>query len=367
MESFRWGPQFVTGIAEIDDQHLALVSMINNFGKVIAEDALTESVLLQTFKELAAYAQKHFDTEEKLMTDMQLDLRHIEDHLSRHSTFVLDITTLAETIDVEKPEDNHALFEYLIHWLAYHILGTDKNMARQIAAMKTGENATDAFHKEEKKASSATEPLLVALNGLFSLVSKRNKALIELNQTLDTRVAERTQELAEANKVLEKISDTDHLTQLPNRRFAMRQLNLHWAESIITKQPLACLMIDADGFKIINDTYGHDAGDIVLQRLAKELQDSTRNDDIACRLGGDEFFIICPNTTLDGALHLGEQIRKNVAALKIAAGDGFWLGSVSIGVACTNSKIKDVSALIKNADDAVYIAKRDGRNCVRSG
>lgn len=365
MESFKWGPDFITGLPEVDDQHKMLVKMINNYGEAIAENHINEDLLYSTFRELAAYAQSHFETEEKIMTDMALDIRHIKSHLNQHSDFVNDISSLIDTIDTDKPEDYKTLFEYLVHWLAYHILGCDKNMTRQLTAIKNGMSPKDAFTQEEKEANSSTEPLLVALNGLFALVSKRNKTLIDFNRTLERRVSERTKELLQANEALKVISVTDHLTQLPNRRFAMGQFELLWKESLKADQPLSCLMIDADGFKTINDTYGHDAGDIVLKRLARELQHAVRSDDIVCRLGGDEFIIICPNTSLKGAVQLGEQTRKNIAALKVEAGDGYWHGSVSIGVACTNSSISNVDGLIKAADESVYLAKKDGRNCVR--
>ncbi len=366
MESFKWGPQFIIGISEIDNQHQSLVTMINRFGEAVAEDKLTETFLTNTFRELAGYAQEHFDAEEQLMTEKQLDVGHKKSHFRQHRDFVVDISNLIETINIDKTDECRSLFEYLVHWLAYHILGADKNMSRQIAAIENGLNPSEAYQKEEKETGGSTEPLLVALNGLFALVSKRNKALVELNRTLENRVKERTKELAKANEELEIISVTDHLTQLPNRRFAMAQSELLWSEASKFKQPLSCLMIDADGFKTINDTYGHDAGDVVLKRLAKELKNSVRSDDIVCRLGGDEFFILCPNTDIQGALYLGEHIREKVAALKVSAGEGFWYGSVSIGVASMNSDINNIDALIKAADEAVYIAKKDGRNCVRS-
>jgi len=216
--------------------------------------------------------------------------------------------------------------------------------------------------------SSSTEPLVVALSGLFNLVSKRNKTLSELNRTLELRVAKRTEELVQINKTLEKISITDHLTELPNRRFAMEQMQLFFDESVQVARPFSCMMVDADGFKTINDTYGHEAGDVVLQRLAQELRYSVRSDDIVCRLGGDEFIVICPNTDIDGVLLLGEYIRKQVASLRVPAGHGHWLGSVSIGVACTaQEKVTDVKTLLEAADKAVYEAKRSGRNCVMRG
>ncbi len=366
MESFKWGAQFSTGIEDVDAQHQTLVRMINSFGQAIAENSLNEDFLTTTYTELGNYARLHFASEEKLMAQTGLDPRHAKLHKLQHLEFVEDIAHFAETIDTSNTEGCRDLFRFLVHWLAYHILGSDQNMARQVAAMRNGANCAEAFRQGENEISNSTEPLLAALHGLFSLVSQRNKALVRLNRTLEARVASRTEELSQANETLKIISVTDHLTQLPNRRFAMRQLALLWKEAQTTLKPLSCLMVDADGFKNINDTYGHDAGDVVLQRLAQELQHAVRSDDIVCRLGGDEFLIICPNTGITGALYLGEQTRAKVAALQVSAGSGFWHGSVSIGVASSGPAITTVDALIKEADNAVYRAKKDGRNCVRS-
>jgi hemerythrin len=128
--------------------------------------------------------------------------------------------------------------------------------------------------------------------------------------------------------------------------------------------PLACLMIDADGFKVINDTHGHDAGDAVLRALSAQLQHAVRTDDIVCRLGGDEFLIICTGTPLSGALKLAEAVRSEVAALRVPAGAGVWRGSISIGVAARTDAMKGVDDLMKEADLGLYAAKRNGRNCV---
>jgi len=366
MESFKWGKVFVTDLPEIDDQHRKLVSMVNSFGQVVADNNSTNHYLLGMFQELTAYAQEHFKIEEKLMGRVQIDPRHRNAHISQHADFVIDLSGLASSIDLDNAEDSRMLLDFLINWLAFHILGTDQNMARQIAQIKTGVSPIDAYENGEKEEDKSTEPLVVALSGLFALVSKRNKVLAELNRTLELRVAQRTEELAKINKDLEKISITDPLTDLPNRRFAMSQLQALFEESTKQFQPLSCMMVDADGFKGINDTYGHDAGDAVLKRLAQELNDSVRSDDIVCRLGGDEFIVICPDTDGDGVLLLGEQIRKNVASLKVPAGQGYWIGSVSIGVACTTlEKVNNVKTFLQAADEAVYEAKRCGRNCVK--
>ncbi|CCE24239.1 Response regulator PleD [Includes: Diguanylate cyclase] (fragment) [Methylotuvimicrobium alcaliphilum 20Z] len=159
---------------------------------------------------------------------------------------------------------------------------------------------------------------------------------------------------------------TDVLTELPNRRYAMSVLRQLWSSVDAKASILTCMMIDADGFKQINDNYGHESGDIVLQALARELSHSVRNDDIVCRLGGDEFIIICTDTPLNGAMYLANLVSKTVAEMRVKAGMGVWKGSISIGVAVRDHTMKSPDSLLKAADDGVYMAKHDGRNCVRS-
>jgi len=271
---------------------------------------------------------------------------------------------MRQGVSPQKLNAAEPLLKFLTYWLAFHILGTDQSMARQVKAIQRGQNPVDAFSAEEVQKEGATEPLLHALNGLFHQVSERNRELLELNQTLEEKVAERTRELLEANQRLEELALTDVLSGLPNRRHAMVRLANDWAESLKNGTPLACMMIDADGFKQINDNYGHDAGDEVLRQLSKNLRYSVRTDDIVCRLGGDEFLIICPRTTLTGALHAAELIRQSIAALRVQAGDGVWTGSISVGVSERTPEMRSPEDLLKAADEGVYTAKRNGRNCV---
>jgi len=148
---------------------------------------------------------------------------------------------------------------------------------------------------------------------------------------------------------------------------ALRQFSALWKESVQEGIPLSCMMIDADHFKEVNDTYGHDAGDDVLRELALTLQHAVRSDDIVCRLGVDEFLILCPNTEQEGrGMYIAEVIRKQVAALRVKTGGGAWQGSISIGFSTRTDQTKNHEALIKQADDGVYMAKRDGKNCVRT-
>jgi hemerythrin len=171
--------------------------------------------------------------------------------------------------------------------------------------------------------------------------------------------------LCSANKKLGEFALTDVLTGLSNRRYAMQILEKLWEETIANSNPLSCIMIDADSFKQVNDSYGHDAGDIVLCKLAIELSDNVRTDDIVCRLGGDEFLIICPNTNKEGALNLANNIHNKIRKLNVAVSGGSWHGSISVGVAVKTASMKNIEGLLKAADLGVYAAKEAGRDCVR--
>lgn len=366
MESFKWSKDFLTGLPEIDRQHHHLVDVINKFGSLVVKNEIDSEGLEAVFQELNDYTHYHFKEEEEMTLDIGVDDRHRKEHCDHHRHFLQEITSMKIYIAHKNSDAARSLFKFLIYWLAYHILKIDQSMARQITEIQAGLSSEEAYLSENKKRDSSTEPLLVALNGLFQEVSKRNMALLKLNESLEIKVAERTKELSEANRRLENLSLTDVLTELPNRRYAMIQLKNLWDKSSKTGVPIACMMVDADGFKHINDSYGHDAGDIVLKRLAQELCHAVRNDDTVCRLGGDEFLIICPDTHQEGARHIAEMTCKAIDKLRVPAGKGEWRGSVSIGVAVRTPDMSTMDSLIKAADDGVYAAKKAGKNCVRS-
>ncbi len=366
MESFCWNSNFLTGLQSVDEQHRRLVDLINRFSDLLCENVVAFDDVGRLFDEVASYTQYHFQNEESLMIDVAIDPRHFAHHREAHQDFLKEVLLLHEGMSEENLESAKHLLEFLVNWLVYHILGTDQNMARQILSIQSGASSEQAYEKEERQSQSSTEPLLKALNNLFSQVSERNKTLLKLNESLEEKVAARTEELSKVNAHLERLSLTDALTGLPNRRDAMRQLSLVWKEAVQSDLSLVCIMIDADHFKEVNDTYGHAAGDRVLQELAATLQHSFRNDDIVCRLGGDEFFVICPNTDLDGGVYIAELVRMKVSELRVATGGKSWHGSISVGVAAHNSNSTTYEELVQMADAAVYTAKRDGRNCVRT-
>lgn len=299
------------------------------------------------------------------MRRVGIDHRHIDQHAESHRRFLQDVKLLKASDGNGSRRLASNMLGYLVHWLTYHILGQDQNMARQIESVRSGVDAAKAFEAEEKEQGAAIEPLLTALNGLLSQLFSRNRELVELNRSLEQRVAERTRELSKANDKLKTLSLHDSLTGLSNRRHAMMQLKTLWADCGETGKPLSVLMIDADNFKAVNDNHGHDAGDAVLVTLARALQQSVRTDDLVSRLGGDEFLMLCPSTDLNGALEVAEQLRQRVAGLRVPAGNDFWDSSISIGVAVRTPSMNVIEDLIKAADQSVYRAKKAGKNCIR--
>lgn len=367
MEAFQWNPCFVTGLTDVDEQHHRLVDIINRFGNlVMQESGASFEEIEAVFSELADYAHYHFFEEEALMLTMRVDGRYIEQHKHTHQKFLDEVERLHAAVTVSNQAAAKSLLQFLAQWLAYHILGSDQFLAKQIAAIQAGVRPEDAYLADVPHKDPATATLLSALDGLFQQVSERNQELLVLNKTLEARVAERTLALTEANRRLDDLANTDPLTGLPNRRYALSYFAKEWELAVQGGYPISCMMVDADGFKTVNDTQGHDAGDVVLRALAKRLQHSVRTDDIVCRLGGDEFLVICTGTPLEGAKKIAEAVRSDVAKLRISAGSGEWLGSISIGVASRTEGMEKLEDLMRAADGAVYEAKRNGRNRVES-
>ncbi len=367
MKSFQWNRYFETGIDNMDEQHQYLIELINEYEKLISDNNVAFQDIQDLLVQLATYADFHFKEEEALMLATQVDDAHQRKHLEAHRTFMEDVSGMLALLNEDNPQKARQLLEFLMHWLTYHILGMDQNMARQVTAIQGGMSPAEAFAQEEREQDSSTAPLLHALNRLFEQMSERNRELLKLTHQQEQMVEERTKQLQEANQKLELLAMTDSLTTLPNRRKAMSYLDLAWQESRDNHSPLVCIMIDADHFKQVNDSYGHDAGDRVLLALAQTLKNAFRNDDVLCRLGGDEFLVICPNTDLSGGQHIAEIARNLVNTLCIPTGtDGSWCGSISVGVAEADISMDSYHELIKLADKGVYLAKEAGKNCVRS-
>jgi len=155
-------------------------------------------------------------------------------------------------------------------------------------------------------------------------------------------------------------STVDPLTGITNRRTMDSML----AEWLASKVPHVIILLDLDHFKSVNDTYGHAVGDKVLQFLARQMESVAREGDVCCRYGGEEFVMLLPNTTVEGAKLVAEQLRKTLADTVSPCGRPITL---SAGIASYPAMANTTEALIEVADDALYLAKQEGRNQVKVG
>jgi diguanylate cyclase (GGDEF)-like protein len=203
---------------------------------------------------------------------------------------------------------------------------------------------------------------------LAMLVEERTKSLNESKNLLSiaiVEVEEKSKELAEANKHLEKLSNLDSLTGVANRRYFEQFVDSEWKRGRRYAKPIAMIMIDIDFFKIYNDSYGHIEGDNCLKKVASALNIGNRAGDLMARIGGDEFVIVFSGTDCKGAVLVAKLLQKKIRACKIPHKNSgiseFVTISMGISSMVPNSD-SELSMLVMKADNALYRAKNEGRN-----
>jgi diguanylate cyclase (GGDEF)-like protein len=164
---------------------------------------------------------------------------------------------------------------------------------------------------------------------------------------------------------MESQSIRDGLTNLFNRHFMEIALDREVQRATRRHSTLAVLMLDVDHFKAFNDTFGHDAGDVVLRAVAECFQQTVRSEDVVCRYGGEEFAIILPEISAELAFEKAEAIRHRVNNLRMRfKGGALRPVSLSVGIAMFPNPARDATDLLRMADHALYEAKHNGRNRV---
>lgn len=194
MKVFQWNNNFITGIEKIDKEHKYLVELINRLGSLLISNNLHYDHVDLILKELIKYARYHFNEEDKIMSLNNVDSRHTTVHRKLHSEFIKDVTDMTTSIDPNKEEDFKKVFDYLIHWLTYHILGIDQELARQVFQIDKGIMPEQAYELERDISTDATESLLTSLNSLLEQVSKENRELKEQNRILKDKISKLSQD-----------------------------------------------------------------------------------------------------------------------------------------------------------------------------
>ena len=216
-----------------------------------------------------------------------------------------------------------------------------------------------------------TKPLSVIMQDVIDELGRLNlsyeQMVLELKQAKDN-AEQLARELKTANDSLRKLAYRDGLTGLYNHRYFQEVLEAELDRTNRYKNPLSLLFIDIDFFKKVNDTYGHIIGDQVLQEISQQLTKLVRKCDLVSRYGGEEFTVIMPETTLSSARTMAQRLRRGIEQHKIQLKDNSISVTISIGLICTEllSEEQHRSVIIDMGDQALYQAKRKGRNTVQT-
>lgn len=237
-------------------------------------------------------------------------------------------------------------------------------LCSQVRSLDRTRNVPILAVTEPDNSARMLRGLEIGVNDYLMRPIDKNELLARTrSQVRKRRYAERLRDNVQMSI---EMAITDALTGLFNRRYMESHLGTLIEQAIARGKPLTALVIDIDYFKSVNDTHGHDAGDDVLREFALRIKRSIRGIDLACRCGGEEFVVVMPETDMAVGAMVAERLRRRIAAdpFVIQQGARSVPVTISIGIAALRGKDDTATALIKRADQALYRAKRDGRNRV---
>ncbi len=236
-----------------------------------------------------------------------------------------------------------------IHDLARHVVSHVGDHGSKVEAFNS-----DIRAMAGQQTSIATDTLLLAIGQMTCANTELQQRLARIEKQIASQAAELRTYGSEAR--------TDSVTGLANRRAFDDEIQRRFAEWQRRRTPFTLMILDADNFKKINDTYGHQTGDEALRQIGQVITDSSRQMDFRCRYGGDEFIVIMPDSGTQEARTAAERIRKAIESITIEAGGQSLHLTCSVGVARIGAN-DDAARLVRRADEALYKSKDAGRNC----
>ncbi|HVP86222.1 MAG TPA: PleD family two-component system response regulator [Rhizomicrobium sp.] len=237
-------------------------------------------------------------------------------------------------------------------------------LCSQLRSLPEGRNVPILVVVSEGERRKLTQALEMGVNDYLTRPVDKNELTARVRTQLrKKRYADRLRHNVQLSL---EMAITDQLTGLHNRRYMERHLSNLISNAGKTGRPLAFLIMDIDYFKSVNDTYGHDIGDEVLREFAARIGANVRGIDLACRYGGEEFVVVMPDTDISFAYAVAERLRRSVeaTAFEISRDPKKLNITISIGIASSEGEKDTAEALLHRADQALYRAKRDGRNRV---
>lgn len=370
LDIFPWNENFSVGSREIDAQHKKLVQIINSICVCALSDEETSTEIESLFSDLLDYTKYHFEFEENHYEQSGLPTHLYESHKDHHSYLIDEIHSLKKIYDKDSSASASLdeLLSLLILWLANHILKDDMQMNTVLSFLNTGSQIDEA----EKLADESLKGVKGSISKIvISMTNVSNANFRELRREIQRR-KEAEKELKkeisirkQAEKELQHLALHDALTGLPNRtlfeQLSIAALNVAERE----KKEQAILFLDIDGFKNINDTLGHKAGDSLLKLIAIRLKESIRSADVVARFGGDEFVIYMGGNCSENAAKLiAEKLVKQMSA-PFNLDDCTANIGASVGIALYPNDGEKADLLLKYSDAAMYAAKKDGKNSYR--
>ncbi len=470
VEIFPWNENLETGLPEIDAQHRRLVQLLNLLASHIAY--LTDLPALDNiFDELADYAVYHFSSEEAVWHEFLTGDQWEKGHRTLHQDFVTEVQRLkAEGSNKPSEEVAEEVLSFLCHWLAFHILDSDKRMAKAVLAVRDGCSVEEAKQRAELGMSGAVKVLVETVLSMYETLSNRTLHLMKeiiarqkaeaklrlaanvFDHTLESigivdpdgiiveanpafcastglsyddvigqplsrfktslgdeaafvwaaaeqsghwsgelssrsssgalyhewltlsavrneqgalvnyvAVFSNVEQLLKRERILEHMANHDGLTGLPNRLLLADRMELALATAERQGERLAVCFVDLDGFKPINDAFGHATGDQVLKIVAERLKALLRGSDTVARMGGDEFVILVGGLKQAGDCQAFLERLQQTIDSPIPVANGIVRVSASIGVSVFPHDGSDADELLKHADEAMYLAKRAGK------
>ncbi len=291
----------------------------------------------------------------------------VDDRASSYER-IAEILGTEHTVDLQ-PDPGEALFHAAEgnYDLLIVSLGLENfdglRLCSQVRSLERTRNVPILALAEVDSNTRLVRALEIGVNDYLTRPIDKNELLARVRTQIRKR--RYTERLRDNVQMSIEMAITDALTGLYNRRYMETHVSTLVEQAAARGKPLSVLVIDIDYFKAINDTYGHDAGDDVLRDFALRVRRSIRGIDLACRYGGEEFVVIMPETDMAVATVVAERLRRRIAAepFPIQHGAGKIEVTISVGIA-TLGREDTAAAMIKRADQALYRAKRDGRNRV---
>ncbi len=268
-------------------------------------------------------------------------------------------TTEVENVLIEVEPEEKELVKKVASEIVSEIDSVIESLERHNRNLSEKEESFKEIEQsvEDRSVKDMVGQVLVELKE----IRKQNEELKKRLEEANSQIKKLTEELEER----EKEATIDFLTQVANRASFDRALSDMVNDFYRRNYPFALIMIDIDDFKKINDTYGHQAGDYVLQELARVLKSQLRARDVIARYGGEEFAIILPGVTFSQALRVAERLRRSIEKHLFKYKDVQIPVTISVGLAMMRDGL-DETAIVEKADKALYLAKRSGKNQVKT-